>query len=139
MKLNIEIDSGSFEKVVSDGIKSLSQEELNGIIKQVIYEAFTNCQDFKDLLMNRRSSWNGSELTLGPLATQAIKSIDMETSLAPFKEKMVNALIENHREIVESMLFRCMVDKISTDGHFRGAMEDAVHMVLAKVEGVGRP
>ena len=139
MKLNIEIDSGSFEKVISDGIKSLSQEELNGIIKQVIYEAFTNCPDFKDLLMKREHTWNGDRLTLGPLAAQAIKSIDMETSLAPFKEKMVNALIENHREIAESMLFRCMVDKISTDGHFRGAMEDAIHMVLAKVNGEGCP
>lgn len=139
MKLNIEIDSGSFEKVISDGIKSLSQEELNGIIKQVIYEAFTNCPDFKDLLMKMEHTWNGDKLTLGPLATQAIESIDMETSLAPFKEKMVNALIENHREIVESMLLRCLVDKISTDGHFRGEIENAIHMVLAKVEEERRP
>ena len=50
MKLNVEVDSGAFEKVIEDGIKALSKEDLGNIIKQVVYEAFTKCETFKDML-----------------------------------------------------------------------------------------
>ena len=90
MKLNIEIESGTFEKVIADGIKSLTPEEVGGLIKQAILEAFTKCEEFKDLLIVRDSvGWSHtSEIKLGPLANAAIKSIDLEPEIEEFKKKM---------------------------------------------------
>ena len=36
MKLNIEIESGTFEKVISDGIKSLTREEDGDLTNQAL-------------------------------------------------------------------------------------------------------
>ena len=134
MKLNIEVDSESFEKTIKDGMENLSKEELGSIIKEVIYQAFTRCSIFSDMLVKtEKVGWGSTETTtLGPLAEAAIKSIDMETALAPFKTKMVNALIENHSKIIESMLFRCMIENITNDSYFRCAIEDSIRRVLTR-------
>ena len=108
MKLNVEIESGSLEKVISDGIKSLTQDELKDIIKQVILEAFTKCEDFKNLLI-KRSNYSG-ELSLGPIAEFAVKNIDLEKELAPLKDKMV----------------------IAYDSQLQYAIRDAVHQILSE-------
>lgn len=139
MKLNVEIESGSFEKVIEQGINSLSPDELKDIIKQVILEAFTKCEDFKNLLTKRDyvSYSSASEIQLGPLAEAAVKNIDLEKELAPFKEKMVKALMENHQRIVEDMLFRCLVDKITYSDQLQESLRNAVHMVLSEERNRG--
>ena len=139
MKLKVEVESGSFEKVIEQGITSLSPDELKDIIKQVILEAFTKCDDFKDLLTKRDifGYGNTSEIRLGPLAEAAVKNIDMEKELASFKEKMVKALMDNHREIVEDMFMRCFIERITSDSEFRDSMEFAVRRVLAEARSRG--
>lgn len=136
MKMNVEIESGPFEKVIQEGITALSKEELGGIIKQVIYEAFTKCSDFKDLLVYRdHVGYSSSELRLGNLAKEAIKSINMDEELAEIKQKMVKALMENHQRIVENAILGCVVDRITHDGQFisqlhmaiRNIVEEAIH------------
>ncbi len=141
MKLNVEIDSGAFEKVIADGIKALSPEDLGAIIKQVVYEAFTKCEEFKDLLMKRTSvGWSGSgELVLGKLAEQAVVSVanEMDAELAPFKEKMVKSLMENHQEIVEGMLLRLLAEKVAYSDSLRDAMRDVVYEILNREKNNG--
>ena len=139
MKLNVEIESGSFEKVIEEGIKSLTPDELKDIIKQVILEAFTKCEDFKDLLTKRNiyGYSNSSEIRLGPLAEAAVKNIDLEKELAPFKEKMVKALMDNHRKIVEDIFMHCFIEHITSDSEFRYSMENAAHRVLTEVQNRG--
>lgn len=130
MKLNVEIESGPFEKVIQEGISALSKEELGSIIKQVVYEAFTKCEDFKDLLVYRdRVGYSSSELRLGDLAKEAIKSINMDEELAEIKKRMIKELMDNHLRIVEDTLFRCMIDKITYDDHFINNLKEAVHRI----------
>ena len=132
MKLNIEIESGTFEKVISDGIKSLTPEEVGDLIKQALLEALTKCEEFKDLLIVRDSiGWgNTSEIKLGPLANAAIKSIDLEPDISALKKKMVDALMAHHRVMVEEMMMRLLIEKISYSDSLRGAIEDTVRRVL---------
>lgn len=132
MKLNIEIESGTFEKVISDGIKSLTPEEVGDLIKQALLEALTKCEEFKDLLIVRDSiGWgNASEIKLGPLANAAIKSIDLEPDISALKKKMVDALMAHHRVMVEEMMMRLLIEKISYSDSLRGAIEDTVRRVL---------
>ena len=132
MKLNIEIESGTFEKVISDGIKSLTPEEVGDLIKQALLEALTKCEEFKDLLIVRdKIGWsNSSEIKLGPLANAAIKSIDLEPEITEFKNKMVDALMAHHREIVEDMMMRLLIEKITYSDSLRGAIECTVRSVL---------
>ena len=139
MKLQVEVESGSFEKVIEQGINSLSPDELKDIIKQVILEAFTKCEDFKNLLTKRDiyGYSHTSEIRLGPLAEAAVKNINLEKELAPFKEKMVKALMDNHWKIVEDMFMHCFIEHITSDSGFRYSMEDAVHRVLSEVENRG--
>lgn len=139
MKLQVEVESGSFEKVIEQGISSLSPDELKDIIKQVILEAFTKCEDFKDLLTKRDILGYGHtyEVRLGPLAEAAVENIDLEKELAPFKEKMVKALMENHWKIVEDMFMRCFIEHITSDSGFRDSMESVVYRVLSEVQNRG--
>jgi len=139
MKLQVEVESKSFEKVIEEGIKSLAPDELKDIIKQVILEAFTKCEDFKDLLIKRNNLGYGNtcEVVLGPLAEAAVKNIDMEKELASFKEKMVNALMDNHGRIVEDMFTRCFIERITSDGGFKNAMENAAYRVLLEERSHG--
>ena len=139
MKLNIEIESGTFEKVIADGIKSLTLEEVGGLIKQAILEAFTKCEEFKDLLIVRDSvGWSHtSEIKLGPLANAAIKSIDLEPEIEEFKKKMIDALMVNHRVMVEDMMMRLLIEKISYSDSLRGAIEDTVRRVLYEARNNG--
>lgn len=139
MKLQVEVESGSFEKVIEQGINSLSPDELKDIIKQVILEAFTKCEDFKDLLTKRDifGYSRTSEIRLGPLAEAAVKNIDLEKELAPFKEKMVKALMDNHWKIVEDMFMRCFIEHITSDSGFRNSMECAAYRVLSEVQNRG--
>ena len=139
MKLNIEIESGTFEKVISDGIKSLTPEEIGDLIKQALLEALTKCEDFKNLLIVRDTvGWsNASEIKLGPLASAAIKSIDLGPDIEAFKKKMVDHLIVNHRRIVEDMIMRLLIEKISYSDSLRGAIEDTVRQVLYEARNNG--
>ena len=75
--INIEVDSESFEKTIQDGMENLSKEELGSIIKEVIYQAFTRCSIFSDMLVKtEKVRWSSTEITtLGPLAEAAIKSM----------------------------------------------------------------
>lgn len=137
MKLNVEVDSGAFEKVIEDGIKALSKEDLGNIIKQVIYEAFTKCETFKDMLIiHDRIGWNNTESAkIGPLAAEAIKSVNMDEELAEFKEKMVKSLVENHREIVEDLFLQAFIDKLFTEGEFYDRIKIAVRGVIDEHRG----
>ena len=138
MKLNIEIESGTFEKVISDGIKSLTPEEVGDLIKQALLEALTKCEEFKDLLIVRDSlGWGNTEIKLGPLANAAIKSISLEPEIRELKNKMVDALMEHHREMVEEMMMRLLIEKISNSDSLRGAIEDTVRRVLWEARNNG--
>ena len=134
MKLNVEVDSGAFEKVIEEGIKALSKEDLGNIIKQVIYEAFTKCDTFKDMLIiHDRFGWSNTEsVKIGPLAAEAIKSVNMDEELAEFKKTMVKALIENHRQIVEDLFFKAFLDKLIYNRDFYGACKNAAMQVIAE-------
>jgi len=139
MKLNIEIESGTFEKVISDGIKSLTPEEVGDLIKQALLEALTKCEEFKNLLIVRdQIGWSGtSEIKLGPLASAAIGSIDLEPEISEFKKKMVDALMANHRFLIEEMMMRLFIEKISNCDSLRNAIEDTVRLVLYEARNNG--
>ena len=132
MKLNVEIESGAFEKVIADGIKALTPEELRQIIKQAIYEALTKCESLGDLLVRRQNGWNHDELTLGPLATEAIKSIDLGPEIEELKKKMVGALMDNHRRLVEDMMLRMLVDRVAYSEALQTAIRSTVMQVLSQ-------
>jgi len=139
MKLNIEIESGTFEKVISDGIKSLAPEEVGDLIKQALLEALTKCENFKDLLIVRDSVGYSctSEIKLGPLASAAIKSIDLGPDIEAFKKKMVDHLMANHRRIVEDMMMRLLIEKISNSDSLREAIEFTVRRLLYEARNNG--
>ena len=116
MKLNIEVESGSFEKLIKEGIENLPKEELNEIIKQVVLEAFTKNNDMHGALITRvrDGSYYGNErVVLGPLAEAAVKNIDFGPILDEIKKKMLDDLRDNYREILENAILRCLLDKFT--------------------------
>lgn len=135
MKLNVEIDSGAFEKVIADGIKAMSPEDMADVLKQVVYEAFVKCEDLHSLLLKKENvGWNQERMVLGPLGVAAIKRIDLDNELADFKAKMVQALMDNHWRIVEDMFMKCFIDKIVDDSEFRERMRSAAQSVLFEIQ-----
>ena len=135
MKLNVEIDSGAFEKVNADGIKAMSPEDMADVLKQVVYEAFVKCEDLHSLLLKKENvGWNQERMVLGPLGVAPIKRIDLDNELADFKAKMVQALMDNHWRIVEDMFMKCFIDKIVDDSEFRERMRSAAQSVLFEIQ-----
>jgi len=134
MKLNIEVESGSFEKIIEEGVKALSQDELKDIIKQAVVEAFAKCDKLSGMLIRYQDNgWGGPRTeVLGPLAEAAVKNIDLEKELAPIKAKMAQALMENHQRIVEDALLSCMVKCMTRDQDFQSAMERSVMRIIAE-------
>lgn len=133
MKLNIEIESGSFEKVISEGISSLTKEEVRDLIKQAILEAFAKCPDVSSMLItwDRPNSWSSATATLGPLAKEALQSIDLGPEVEELKNKMVNALMEHHRDIVEEALLKMMVEHIAYSGTLCESIEHTVRRIIS--------
>lgn len=53
------------------------------------------------------------------------------------KKKMVDALMAHHRVMVEEMMMRLLIEKISYSDSLRGAIEDTVRRVLYEARNNG--
>lgn len=133
MKLNIEVEASSFEKIIKDGLENLPKEELKEILKQVIAEAFNKNNDFHGALITREKIGyygNNERVVLGPLAEAAVKDIDFGPELDRIKKLMLDDLAVHYREILEGAVLKVLLDKFAISAAFSGALEARVQEVL---------
>ncbi len=133
MKLNIEVEASSFEKIIKDGLENLPKEELKEILKQVIAEAFNKNNDFHGALITRvKIGYYGNDerVVLGPLAEAAVKDIDFGPELDRIKKLMLDDLTVHYREILEGAVLKVLLDKFAMNTAFSGALESRIQEIF---------
>lgn len=133
MKLNIEVETSSFEKIISDGLESLTKEELADILKQVVLEAFSKSPDLHGALIKQVGEHWNKRIELGPLAEAAIKEIKFGPEIEEIKKAMLDDLKENYREILAAAIMKNLIDNFTMGAIFSGMME---HRLRSGVEEI---
>lgn len=127
MKLNVEIETSSFEKIIKDGLESLPKEELKEILKQVIVEAFNKNNDFHGALITRvKDGYYSERVVLGPLAEAAVKDIDFGPELDRIKKLMLDDLSVHYHEILERAVLSLLLDKFAMHTAFSTELENRI-------------
>lgn len=133
MKLNIEIEASSFEKVINDGLENLPKEELVGILKQVVLEAFSKSPDLHGALIKQvGDSWN-RRIELGPLAEAAVKEIKFGPEIEEIKKAMLDDLKNNYREILAAAIMRNLIENFTMATAFSELLEARLKQTVEEI------
>ena len=124
MKLNIEVEASSFEKVIKDGLESLSKKELADILKQVILEAFNKNPNLNGALIEVSGDYYNKKVKLGPLAEAAVKEI---------KKAMLDDLKNNYMEILAEAILKNLIDNFMMATAFSGMMESRMKQTVEEI------
>ena len=130
MKLNIEVEASSFEKVIQNGLENLPKEELHDILKQVIMEAFTKSPTLQGALIKETGDYYHKRIELGPLAEAAVKDIDFGPELDKIKQIMLDDLLHNHREILEGAMLQALTKHFVDSTAFSSMLEMRIQQVF---------
>ena len=133
MKLNVEIETSSFEKIIKDGLESLPKEELKEILKQVILETFNKNNAFHGALITRVKDGyysSNERVVLGPLAEAAVKDIDFGPELDRIKKIMLDDLSVHYREILERAVLSVLLDKFAMHTAFSTELESRIRSIF---------
>jgi hypothetical protein len=136
MELTVKVESGSFEKLIKDGLESLPKEELHDIlkevIKQVVVEAFKNQSDWSGSLITRvREGYSCNErVVLGPLAQAAVDDIDFNPELDVIKKRMLDDLTQNYRQILEGAILQALLNQFEKNCSFGALMENRIRQLI---------
>lgn len=133
MKLNIEVEASSFEKVIKDGLESLSKEELAGILKQVILEAFNKNPNLNGALIEVSGDYYNKKVKLGPLAEAAVKEIKFGPEIEEIKKAMLDDLKNNYREILAEAILKNLIDNFMMATAFSGMMESRMKQTVEEI------
>lgn len=124
MELTVKVESGSFEKLIKDGLEALPKEELHDIlkevIKQVVIDAFKNQHDWSGSLITRvKDGYSCNErVVLGPLAQAAVDDIDFNPELDKIKKLMLDDLSQNYRQILEAAVLKVLLNSFEHQAVF---------------------
>ena len=133
MKLNIEVEASSFEKVINDGLQSLSKEELADMLKQVVLEAFSKSPNLHGALIKEvGDSWN-RRIELGPLAEAAVKEIKFGPEIEEIKNAMLDDLKKNYREILVAAIMKNIIDNFTMNVAFSGMLESRMKQTVEEI------
>ena len=142
MKMNIELEASSFEKVIKDGLENLPKEELAEILKQVIMESFNKCPTLHGALVETTGDYYNKQTKLGPLAEAAVKEIKFGPEIEEIKKAMLDDLKKNYREILAAAIMKNLLENFTLNAVFSNLMESSmkqgVEEILYRRQGQGQ-
>lgn len=133
MKLNIELEASSFEKVIKDGLENLPKEELAEILKQVIMESFNKCPTLHGALVEVTGDYYNKQTKLGPLAEAAVKEINFGQEIEEIKKAMLDDLKNNYREILAAAIMKNLIDNFTMNVAFSGMLEGRMKQTVEEI------
>ena len=133
MKLNIEIEASSFEKVIKDGLENLPKEELADILKQVILEAFNKSSTLHGALIEETGDYYNKNIKLGPLAEAAVKEIKFGPEIEEIKKVMLDDLKNNYREVLAAAIMQNLLDNFITATTFSRLLESRMRQTVEEI------
>lgn len=133
MKLNIEVESSSFEKVIKDGLENLPKEDLKEILKQVILESFNKCPTLHGSLVEVTGDYYHKQTKLGPLAEAAVKEIKFGPEIEEIKKAMLDDLKKNYKELLAAAIMRNLLENFTMSSAFSALLEDRMRGVVEEI------
>ena len=133
MKMNIEVESSAFEKVIKDGLENLPKEELQEILKQVILESFNKNPDLRGALIEVSGDYYNKKCKLGPLAEAAVKEIKFGPEIEEIKKAMLDDLKQNYRELLAAAIMKNLIDNFTMNVAFSGLLENRVRQSVEEI------
>lgn len=138
MKLNIEVESSTFEKVIKDGLENTPKEELQEIIKQVILESFNKNPDLRGALIEVSGDYYNKKCKLGVLAEAAIKEIKFGPEIEEIKKAMLDDLKQNYRKLLAAAIMKNLIDNFTMNVAFSGMLENRMRQTVDEILSRGR-
>lgn len=129
MELKIEIDETKFKDIIEKELNAFSQEELHGLLKQMILEYMKSHSDtVMNLFINRKTTgyYGCDEWVAGPLLEKTADALNIEEDLKPVKDAIIKDIMDNHRDIVEKAIWRNITNNIFGDSDFKNSISAAV-------------
>ena len=133
MKMNIEVESSAFEKVIKDGLENLPKEELQEILKQVILESFNKNPDLRGALIEVSGDYYNKKVKLGPLAEAAVGEIKFGPEIEEIKKAMLDDLKQNYRELLAAAIMKNLIDNFTMNVAFSGLLENRVRNTVEEI------
>ena len=133
MKLNIEVEASSFEKVIKDGLENLPKEELAGILKQVIIESFNKSPTLHGALVEVTGDYYNKQVKLGPLAEAAVKEIKFGPEIEEIKKAIIDDLKKNYREILAAAIMQNLLENFTMSTAFSGILENRMRNTVEEI------
>jgi len=133
MKMNIEIEASSFEKVIKDGLENLPKEELADILKQVIMESFNKCPTLHGALVEVSGDYYNKKTQLGPLAQAAVKEIKFGPEIEEIKKAMLEDLKKNYKEILAAAIMQNLIQNFTMSAIFSDMMESRMKQTVEEI------
>ena len=133
MKMNLEIETSSFEKVIKDGLENLPKEELAEILKQVILESFNKCPTLHGALVEVTGDYYNKQTKLGPLAKAAVKEIKFGPEIEEIKKAMLDDLKKNYKEILAAAIMQNLLENFTMNAAFSGLLEGRIRNTVEEI------
>ena len=133
MKMNIEIEASSFEKVIKDGLENLPKEELAEILKQVIMESFNKCPTLHGALVEVTGDYYNKQTKLGPLAEAAVKEIKFGPEIEEIKQAMLDDLKKNYKEILAAAIMKNLIQNFTMSAVFSDMMQSCMKQTVEEI------
>lgn len=138
MKMNIEVESSAFEKVIKDGLENLPKEELQEILKQVILESFNKNPDLRGALVEVTGDYYHKQVKLGVLAEAAVKEIKFGPEIEEIKKAMLDDLKQNYRELLAAAIMKNLIDNFTMNVAFSGMLESRMRQTVEEILSRGQ-
>jgi hypothetical protein len=133
MKLEINVDETMFKDVIENELKAFSKDELHEIIRECIVEYLHNDNILKKIFITtKNNSWSYSTEEPSEVLIQAAKSIDLSPAYKEIQDKMITTLKENHRELLERVMFSMIKEGLTNEWSFRERLASDVEEIIRR-------
>lgn len=131
MEVKIVVDETKFKEILENELAAFSKEELHEIIRECIIDTFKNPEFIERIFITKGYYGNESP---SDLLQSAVNNIDLSPAFKELADSMSEYLKENHKEVLEDVMIKYMIDGIGRNGYFNNAMRDTVQQILAERE-----
>ncbi len=131
MEIKINVDGEQFEKLIKNGIESLSEDNFKQILTDGIIKALSTSDVISKILVNNYYSSYGNK-SLTDFAEKLIQSSDVKTKIDELKEKIADALINDHKSLVCDAMLYSMANQMYDA--LRPSIEHTVRNILYRMQ-----
>ena len=130
MEIKINVDETRFKDVLEKELEAFSKEELHEIVRECIVESLRNSEDLKSLFIVTRNNGYYNLQEPSEVIIEAAKSIDLSPAYKEIQDKMISTLKNNHRQLLVSVLSKCIVNGLMNDNDFGASFRDEMLCLL---------